>query len=60
MFVLFFFFFLLTFINTDSLNFSLLIIFIATFLPSTQWTPNLTSPAETEKRQKSTESFKHF
>ena len=35
---------LLTFISTDSLNFSLLIILMATFLPITQWTPSFTSP----------------
>lgn len=35
---------LLTFIKTDSDNFSLLIIFIATFFPSTQCTPNFTKP----------------
>lgn len=34
----------ITFIRTFSLNFSLLIILIATFLPVTQWTPSLTRP----------------
>ena len=41
----------LTFINTDSLSFSLLIIFIATFFPSTQWTPNFTSPMRGEEEK---------
>lgn len=36
----------LTFISTLSLNFSLLIILIATFLPVTQCTPNLTKPVK--------------
>lgn len=35
---------LLTFISTDSLSFSRLIILMATFLPSTQCTPSLTRP----------------
>ena len=35
---------LLTFIKTDSLNFSLFMILMATFLPITQWTPSFTSP----------------
>lgn len=39
---------LLTFISTDSLSFSRLIILMATFLPITQCTPNLTSPATGE------------
>lgn len=39
---------LLTFISTDSLSFSRLIILIATFLPITQCTPNLTRPATAE------------
>lgn len=34
----------ITFIKTLSLSFSLLIIFMATFLPRTQWTPSLTRP----------------
>ena len=33
-----------TFISTDSLSFSRLTIFIATFFPVTQWTPSLTRP----------------
>lgn len=41
---------LLTFINTDSLNFSRFIILMATFLPVTQCTPNLTRPRK--KREK--------
>ena len=38
----------LTFINTDSLSFSLLTILMATFFPETQWTPSLTKPETTE------------
>lgn len=35
-----------TFVSTDSLSFSLLIILIATFLLVTQWTPSFTNPAK--------------
>lgn len=38
-----------TFIKTDSLSFSRLTIFMATFWHVTQWTPSLTSPAEKER-----------
>lgn len=38
----------LTFIRTDSLSFSLLTIFMATFWFVTQWTPSFTRP-ETQK-----------
>lgn len=41
-----------TFINTDSLNFSRLIILIATFLPRTQCTPSFTRPVDAWKTNK--------
>lgn len=41
-----------TFINTDSLSFSRLTIFMATFWHVTQWTPSLTSPAQKKKKEK--------
>lgn len=37
-----------TFISTDSLSFSRLTIFMATFWHVTQWTPSLTNPARRE------------
>ncbi len=40
-----------TFIRTDSLSFSLLIILIATFFPSTQCTPNLTRPVKFNRKE---------
>lgn len=41
-----------TFINTDSLSFSRLTIFMATFWHVTQWTPSLTSPAQKKRKKK--------
>lgn len=41
----------ITFISTDSLSFSLLTIFIATFWHVTQWTPNFTSPGEKKEKE---------
>lgn len=39
----------LTFISTDSLSFSRLTIFMATFWHVTQWIPSLTNPVKTDK-----------
>ncbi len=47
----------LTFIRTDSLNFSLLMILTATFFPLEQWTPNFTKP---ERYKKSTVSMSNL
>lgn len=51
---------LLTFISTDSLSFSRLIILMATFLPITQCTPNLTSPARGECKRVSISFFTYI
>lgn len=40
-----------TFCKTDSLNFSRLMILMATFFPATQWTPSLTKPANDDAKQ---------
>lgn len=49
-----------TFINTDSLSFSRLTIFMATFWHVTQWTPSFTSPEKKKERQKSISETDHY